>query len=79
MRMLFPETSLTPAGDPAANPDAIPSRLRILVVDDDPLLIKSLRDALETDGHLVTTANGGKEGIETFQQSHGRVASNSPS
>ena len=69
MRMLFPETSLTTAGDLAAGPEAIPSRLRILVVDDDPLLIKSLRDALETDGHLVTTANGGKEGIEAFQQS----------
>src|SRR5579871_1600361 len=69
MRMLFPETSLTTAGDLAAAPETIPSRLRILVVDDDPLLIKSLRDALETDGHLVTTANGGKEGIAAFQQS----------
>ena len=27
--------------------------LRILIVDDDPLLLKSLRDALETDGHEV--------------------------
>jgi signal transduction histidine kinase/ActR/RegA family two-component response regulator len=69
MRMLFPETSLATADDSAVAPEAIPSRLRILVVDDDPLLIKSLRDALETDGHLVTTANGGKEGIEAFQQS----------
>ena len=69
VRMLFPETSLTEASGQAAAPDAIPSRLRILVVDDDPLLIKSLRDALETDGHLVTTANGGKEGIETFRKS----------
>ena len=41
-------------------------RLRILVVDDDPLLIKSLRDTLEADGHAVVTANGGQEGIETF-------------
>lgn len=44
----------------------VPARLQILVVDDDPLLLKSLRDTLETDGHLVTIANGGKEGIETF-------------
>ncbi len=69
IRMLFPETALTAAGDPAATVEAIPSRLRVLVVDDDPLLIKSLRDALDIDGHLVTTANGGKEGIETFAQS----------
>src|SRR6185295_1906094 len=36
-------------------------RLRILVVDDDPLLIKSLRDALEGDGHVITVATGGAE------------------
>jgi CheY-like chemotaxis protein len=41
-------------------------RLRILLVDDDPLLIKSLRDILEQDGHLVTAADGGQKGIETF-------------
>lgn len=45
----------------------VPSRLRILIVDDDPLLLKSLRDTLETDGHLITVSNGGKEGIETFR------------
>jgi PAS domain S-box-containing protein len=39
---------------------------RILVVDDDPLLLKSLRDTLEIDGHIVTTANGGLAGLEAF-------------
>jgi signal transduction histidine kinase/CheY-like chemotaxis protein len=51
---------------------AIPSRLRILVVDDDPILIKSLRDALETDGHLITTAGGGQTGIDSFQAAQKR-------
>ena len=32
------------------------ARQRILVVDDAPLLLKSLRDTLEFDGHDVTTA-----------------------
>jgi CheY-like chemotaxis protein len=41
-------------------------RLRILVVDDDPLVIQVLRDTLEDDGHLVISANGGQEGIEAF-------------
>jgi CheY-like chemotaxis protein len=41
-------------------------RLRILVIDDDPLLLKSLRDALEHDGHLVTAAGGGHAGLEAF-------------
>ena len=40
--------------------------LQILLVDDDPLLIKSLRDILEGDGHLVTVADGGQNGIDTF-------------
>jgi signal transduction histidine kinase/PAS domain-containing protein/ActR/RegA family two-component response regulator len=43
------------------------TRLRLLVIDDDPLLIKSLRDILENDGHEVTVANGGQQGIEYFR------------
>jgi CheY-like chemotaxis protein/anti-sigma regulatory factor (Ser/Thr protein kinase) len=41
-------------------------QLRILLVDDDPMLIKSLRDILEQDGHVVTAADGGQKGIEAF-------------
>lgn len=41
-------------------------RLRLLVIDDDPLLIKSLRDTLEADGHVVVAANGGQSGIDAF-------------
>jgi PAS domain S-box-containing protein len=44
-------------------------QLRILIVDDDPLLLQSLRDILEADGHKVTTADGGQAGIDTFQAS----------
>jgi PAS domain S-box-containing protein len=52
--------------DEARRPAA---RLRILLIDDDPLLLKSLREILEADGHLITAANGGREGIETFSAS----------
>jgi PAS domain S-box-containing protein len=48
-------------------PQAPVSRLRILIVDDDPLLLKSLCDTLELDGHAVVAANGGQAGIEAFQ------------
>jgi len=41
-------------------------RLRILVVDDDPMLLKSLRDALEREGHAITVADGGQAGIDAF-------------
>jgi CheY-like chemotaxis protein/anti-sigma regulatory factor (Ser/Thr protein kinase) len=44
-----------------------PSRLRILIVDDDPLLLKSLRDVLEGDGHVVAAAHGGQAGIDLFR------------
>jgi CheY-like chemotaxis protein/anti-sigma regulatory factor (Ser/Thr protein kinase) len=43
-----------------------PKPLRILIVDDDPLVLKSLGDALQGDGHLVISANQGRAGIDTF-------------
>ena len=43
-------------------------RLRILNVDDDPLLTRSLRDVLEADGHVVVSAGGGQEGIDAFRK-----------
>jgi signal transduction histidine kinase/PAS domain-containing protein/ActR/RegA family two-component response regulator len=57
-----PEETERPAGALEA-----PSRLRLLLIDDDPVLLKSLRDALETDNHVITTANGGAEGISVFR------------
>jgi CheY-like chemotaxis protein len=40
---------------------------RVLVVDDDPLIAKSLSSVLEADGYAVTVASGGGEAIEAFQ------------
>ncbi|HWS63230.1 MAG TPA: MHYT domain-containing protein [Steroidobacteraceae bacterium] len=47
--------------------------LRILLVDDDPMLLKSLRDILESDGHRVVTAVGGQAGIDEFLAAHARA------
>jgi CheY-like chemotaxis protein len=44
----------------------VSQRLRILLVDDDPLLIKSLNDTLEGDGHVISVAHGGQAGIDAF-------------
>jgi CheY-like chemotaxis protein len=71
MRLSFPVPSSGP-GELAAlasATQAMPARMRILVVDDDPLVTKSLRDTLEADGHLVTITNGGQEGIDIFRAS----------
>jgi signal transduction histidine kinase/CheY-like chemotaxis protein len=43
-----------------------PTNLRILVVDDDPLLLKSLCDTLTSDGHTIVTASGGQQGVDAF-------------
>ena len=43
------------------------NRLRVLIVDDDPLMLKSLCDTLELDGHVVVVANGGQAGIDSFK------------
>jgi PAS domain S-box-containing protein len=45
---------------------AVPTDLRILIVDDDPALLKSLQDTLESDGHTIVTASGGEAGIAAF-------------
>jgi CheY-like chemotaxis protein len=58
--------SLVAGPGPAEGPLAPLSSMRILLVDDDPLLVYSLRDFLETDGHFVITANGGQAGIQAF-------------
>ena len=43
---------------------AAPAALRLLVVDDDPVLLRSLTDILEAEGHEVTAAAGGRQGID---------------
>ncbi|UUZ54511.1 response regulator [Massilia sp. H-1] len=40
--------------------------LRILTVDDDPLVQRALRTVLENDGHTVVAADGGQAGIDQF-------------
>ena len=72
VRLRFPAPISGSTEAPPAALQAMPPRLRILSVDDDPLLIKSLRDALEADGHAVVTANGGQEGIDAFRAAEHR-------
>ena len=51
---------------------SVPERLRILVVDDDPIVLEILQRMLEADGHAVVAANGGQAGIDTFNAAHAR-------
>jgi CheY-like chemotaxis protein len=65
MRLTFPKspTALTAREQTLKLPTR---KLRILLIDDDPMLLRSLRDALELDEHEVVTAEGGQLGIDAF-------------
>jgi nitrogen-specific signal transduction histidine kinase/CheY-like chemotaxis protein len=65
-RLIFPGCAPEVMVSERSATPAIAKRLRILLVDDDPMLIKSLQDALEGDGHLITSTNGGEAGIQAF-------------
>jgi CheY-like chemotaxis protein/anti-sigma regulatory factor (Ser/Thr protein kinase) len=68
VRLIFPLPAKV--AEPAVT-DSIrvaPSRsLRLLIIDDDPLIIESLSETLRGDGHQVTSAEGGQAGINAFQ------------
>lgn len=73
MRLVFalPEAAFAQA--PAAPPARLLAPIRILAVDDDPLVLKALRTALENDGHTVVSADGGQAGIDLFQAALARA------
>src|SRR5687768_6731085 len=45
--------------------------MRILIVDDDPLILESLQPILEAEGHSVTACCGGQDGIDAFKLARG--------
>jgi CheY-like chemotaxis protein len=74
MRLVFPireRRSISAAGAPSHSPLSIGS-LRVLFVDDEPLLRQLVGDMLRTDGHTVEVADGGQEGLGLFRQALAR-------
>jgi CheY-like chemotaxis protein len=51
----------------AAPTAASPSRQRLLLIDDDPLMLDTLRGLLGPAGYEVETAGSGEEGIERYR------------
>lgn len=64
----LPAAAATPAVQSASTPTARAEarKLRVLVVDDDPMVLASLRGMLEIDGHSVAAATGGQAGLAAF-------------
>ncbi|HEY4266481.1 MAG TPA: ATP-binding protein [Micropepsaceae bacterium] len=71
IRLVFPAAAQTAhaAAPLATGPVA---RLRVLLVDDDPILLQAMYETLTKDGHLVTIAEGGQAGIDTFHAAQDR-------
>ncbi|HEX5229396.1 MAG TPA: PAS domain S-box protein [Bryobacteraceae bacterium] len=72
MRLIF-GIARKPEGGPDTEVklDAL-SGLRVLVVDDDPLVAEVLRDILERDGHSPMVAESGEDGIQAFRDAQAR-------
>jgi PAS domain S-box-containing protein len=70
MRLSFPVSAAPPVTEAVALTASVVRPQRILLVDDDPLILKSLRETLEWEGHTITTADGGRAGIDTFLAAH---------
>jgi signal transduction histidine kinase/CheY-like chemotaxis protein len=71
--LIFPVPAATQApATTTPRTQAAPERLRLLLVDDDPLFLKSLGDFLEADGHMVTETSGGQQAIDAFRAAQQR-------
>ena len=62
--ILFPIVSAPAPVTPAAEPGDAPRRLRVLFVEDEPVVRKVITAQLIADGHTVDSAQNGVEGLE---------------
>ncbi|GBC85593.1 Blue-light-activated protein [bacterium HR11] len=77
VRLVFP----LPTGEagrprpPAEEGGPLERSLRVLVVDDEPLLRELMKEILQGDGHEVEVADGGQAGLDAF---HAALARGTP-
>jgi DNA-binding response OmpR family regulator len=68
VRLTFRKGSSSVGTSRRRAPQSASRSLRVLLVDDDPSLLESLRSALQDEGHKVTTSSGGQAGIDAFRE-----------
>lgn len=66
--LTFPGTDARPEAPRSEGPMAPSRPLRILLVDDDPVLRESVGDVLAWQGHAVESASGGEEALARLAQ-----------
>jgi two-component system cell cycle sensor histidine kinase/response regulator CckA len=62
-----------PAGDEGDSADGAGGRGKVLLADDDPLILSSMRRVLERAGFSVVTARDGLEAVEIFRERRGEI------
>ena len=67
MRLIFFPAAITAAADPAVASPADWRSLRILCVDDDPIVRHAVHTVLTAEGHRVDCADGGEAGVAAFR------------
>jgi PAS domain S-box-containing protein len=66
MRVRFPTADAAAAASPGRVAEELPRRLRVLVVEDEPVVRRVISEQLLVEGHTVETATNGVEGLEKF-------------
>jgi len=67
IRLVFPDSEGATAVVRERDVQSTAQGLRLLLIDDDPLILQSLRNALEYEGHFVMCADGGQAGIDMYR------------
>lgn len=75
VRLVFPAAPAEDPGPAEACRTEKEERMSILVVDDDPILLDTLADALGSDGHWVTPASSAEAALAAF---HSALAGDRP-
>ncbi|HWF19875.1 MAG TPA: ATP-binding protein [Verrucomicrobiae bacterium] len=68
VRLIFPLLAERPAADTNGKTIAPLRPLRILSIDDEPLLRELVKEMLERDGHHVQSVDGGQAGVDMFHK-----------
>ncbi|MDE3067863.1 MAG: response regulator [Verrucomicrobiota bacterium] len=72
VQLIFPVRAVAPSSGAAPGADEKIGPLRLLCIDDEPLLRELLMDMLASDGHRVELTGGGQAGLDAFRAARRR-------
>jgi CheY-like chemotaxis protein len=67
VRLVFMSAEVAPAAATSVTTPRQTRPMRLLIVDDDPLIIESLHSVLANEGNVVACAEGGQQAIDMFR------------